>query len=438
MNRTGLMNPEEKFDNMLDNMPTEDLQIFVQQKMGKQNVEVKQIMYEMWMQMTCDLALQELASVPLDQELLSNQFFPHVIDRLGEVRREFAHLVQDEDTVLFGKRRDAAAFSKALAFGTPMSKNGKYSNCNKAICDWMIQSVKTTSKKSKKKKFKKLIVKEDRHNQLSSSIRIRVLSIQELKNGKLLEFDENELPEWFPRNLYIKASSPEVLSEEENQLLYDSFKRLKNECPELYDRSKLYNVLGGFAAKIQNHSKDFFIIADAAVQVGNRMLPTSQYITYLAERGGEHPLERMRQEAAVLIEHQDKYLIEETMQEIGNLFAGAICAGRGNKVAEMQNYTARMQYLFNHCCPFARGSASVSEALATIIYRSCGFDVKWLKKPDLEALAQPIFSVFLENYPQILKLVRSPVNVPKEIHPPVQDDPLPPREIQSQMQEDGS
>lgn len=341
-----------------------------------------------------------LANEPLDQDHLSNTVFPILMKRFAILRNDIAHLLKEEQADCFGVRRDISKLNGTLNYGTTFFKNGRYGDYNQEICNWLIEIIR---KKKKKKRAIKNVKVENNFDQIYSSITIRMLTKEDLVAP--LAF-----PKWFPLDIFYTRDP----NDQEKEKLDQAFLRLRQEEPKVYDRYKLLHTLKEFMSRI-SCSYDAYIIADAELQEGENRLSTTRYVTGWTKADKLSPLEHIGKEAAVHLEHQDKYLIKQSLDEIAKLFANALYAGRDNKIVEMQTNMALMHYIFSNCCPFIRGSAAIGELLSYTVYASCGLKVEWLQKPDLVALSQPLLSLFMERYPKILKLTAMSLNLPIEI-----------------------
>jgi Avirulence protein len=215
---------------------------------------------------------------------------------------------------------------------------------------------------------------------------------------------------------------------EEEQLLLNKWnaamKRVKANCNELYIHDKMQFVLNGLNDTFPMNEKmesgainpryspanlrSMLVLGKMRLEINGMKYAISEYTTWMYRNGSEDPVERLKS-AHVIITHEDRFLIDETLQEIAAVFERAVRSDSSvEKVNELKDQVALTRYLFAHAMPFARGSAAIGEWLEKTIYQYHGYEIERNPKTmgDLEALTT-LWSVFRkEKYDQTIKLTK--------------------------------
>jgi Avirulence protein len=194
----------------------------------------------------------------------------------------------------------------------------------------------------------------------------------------------------------------------------DSVKEVKKKCPEFYRHDKIGELLRGLnytypTKKIDadgkinpryspNNLRNLLVFGKLRIEIGGGKYALSEYITWAHLDGRTDPVERMKN-THVTILHQDRFLIDDMLQETASIFERAIRADSSiEKVTELKDQAAFIRYLFAHAMPFSRGSAAIGEWIENMIYQYHGYEVERNPKTmgDLEALTT-LWSTFREE-----------------------------------------
>lgn len=356
------------------------------------------------------------------------EFFYSVIESLSQARREIAVRHKTPDSSQFGERRDAAKKFVNASF-TPFVRREEYGKYANIILNRMAQELTPLNLQERSKEIKSTDQVVDHFDSShSSSIKIEVLEAEHLAAKKFsIGPGEGDYPDWYSGELHNKVALQNNFSEAELESLYRMNKRLKNECPQFYERRKTFESLmhinhdfpspqkinNKFVGNSNNY-KSFYAFATLRIKVGKQMFAGTKWITWLYRDGEKTPpVEGMVKKSAVVVIHMDKYLIDDTLKKIADLFAEAVCSGSENQV-DLQKYVGLMRYYFAHCMPWTRGSAAIAEALEGAIYYAGGFNVSHNPQMlvDLEALSTPKISEFMEKYPEMVQL--TPILAPAQ------------------------
>lgn len=224
---------------------------------------------------------------------------------------------------------------------------------------------------------------------------------QNLPPVKMVDYDENNYP---PTDKEME--------------MYESFNRymqtMKQKNPELYTRSKIWYVLKrlseafplptpifndqkclvGLKGNIDN-MKSIYAIGTVRIQFGNKMYALSKYITWACRDGVTDPADRMLNTVGVIL-HQDRFLLNDSIDEIAKIFKKAIEWDRSQDLQVLKNDVGLIRYLFAHAMPFSRGSAAIGEWIEKLVYRVHNYDCVHSAKTlgDMEAFIAPLWSTF--------------------------------------------
>jgi hypothetical protein len=129
------------------------------------------------------------------------------------------------------------------------------------------------------------------------------------------------------------------------------------------------------------------------LQVEGKMVPLSQYITWMCVDQEEDTIDRMTNESVSTIIHQDPFLIREMLQDVAKLFKEAVLWNRDkDDLKKLKDRVALIDYELSHAMPFYRGSAAIAEWIEMALYQYHGFTLRYLpeKLVNLEALTSPL------------------------------------------------
>lgn len=275
---------------------------------------------------------------------------------------------------------------------------------------------------------KKKVHVEEKHLGRKSSLEIELLSESEATKRRWLIPQTEMLRDLQVANQHLPTVvGLEIVDEnnypptnEEKQVL-ESFNHhmqvMKQKNPELYTRSKIWYVLNKLSLAIPrpvpvydnldnciglkgdiNNIRSIYAIGTVRIQIDDKMYALSKYITWACQDHTTDPLERMQHTTAVIL-HQDRFLLNETLNEIAKIFKQAMLWDRSQDLQALKNDVGLIRYLFAHAMPFSRGSATIAEWMEKLIYRAHNFDCLHVANTmgDMEAFVAPLWSTFQNN-----------------------------------------
>ncbi|MBS0585350.1 MAG: hypothetical protein JSR76_03495 [Verrucomicrobia bacterium] len=165
----------------------------------------------------------------------------------------------------------------------------------------------------------------------------------------------------------------------------DCLSHLKEHDPELYLREKVFCALDEMKKRHPTIPDEAsWVIATSHLDEWE----LSTYFTWLSP-SERQPLTR----SAVIVVHQDLFLIEPMLREINELFLRCIgwdpsAEPIPGEFTELKNRVSLLSYTFSHTMPFVRGSAAIQEWLRAAIFRSHGLEMTYNRdaSADLDAL----------------------------------------------------
>lgn len=234
---------------------------------------------------------------------------------------------------------------------------------------------------------------------VKSSLEMEILKPSDLQSRHWLA--AAQYPNYFP-----KLNPGTVPSEQEKQLGRDAYKRLQEEDPVLYQRIIMSQILAKqdqmfpspnkVAGADKGNLKDSYLLATARMEFGGKMYVTSQYLTWLFNDKVTKPHDRMLMHSKVLVIHQDRLLIPETLNEIAEIFKRAVLAKDPDTFAQELRH---FQHLFANNMCVERGCAALNDwyTVAMAEARECAVEFDPSGMVDLLALTSPLYT---EEYVQ--------------------------------------
>lgn len=198
--------------------------------------------------------------------------------------------------------------------------------------------------------------------------------------------------------------------------------RLKREHSRVYKALKDYMLIStlnrifpeayrdkyGRVAFIQSHHKTGYLFGTLRLEIEGKMYAIGQYLTWFDSSGGHDPVDHMRDYSKIIAVHQDPFLIDQTLQEIGRIFATAIQWDKETQgIRDLKDQVALLRFLFAHCMPSHRGDGAIGDWLELTIYHYHGFLNTSFNDdtlPCIEALATPLFSQYRARYDALIDI----------------------------------
>lgn len=199
---------------------------------------------------------------------------------------------------------------------------------------------------------------------------------------------------------------------------YDWDGQIKKERPKIYEKGRQKSLLNLLEeeypsptspsdTKYLNNRKSHYILATMRMQIGQQMVRTAQWLTWLSQNGEVDPREHMLDAASkpvVSLITQDLFLHDETLKECAKLFVEVLKWDRkASNINELKDRVALFRHLYAHVSPHARGSGAIGEWFEKSLYDafglSCSYTPAYPKESvDLVAQGNLKFSDYLRRY----------------------------------------
>lgn len=235
-------------------------------------------------------------------------------------------------------------------------------------------------------------------------------------SGIVMQLQDAQKEISFPRieNSYLNQYPPTHNEKKTLKKHHEAWKAIKEKFPSIYTYEKMACVFelmekafptpemipsatgNSFMVKGNaNYIKTLYLIGKVRIEIEGKRYALSEYITWVSQDGLRDPVEGLKN-ASIIILHQDKYLINRTLQEAAQAFEKAVRWNQTKPTQELINEMALVRYLTAHSMEDARGSAANSEWMEQVIYRYHKIECLHSKETmgDLEALVAPMWSTF--------------------------------------------
>ncbi len=185
---------------------------------------------------------------------------------------------------------------------------------------------------------------------------------------------------------------------------WNLMRQLQEIDPNLYQKIKRTQVIKDTYISYPQEKKSDWILATSYLEINDRIVPLSEYLTWRYRDGHNDPVERRVNFPIVTIIHQDPFFIPWMLSDIAQIFQKAMEWDQQN-LQELIEDVALLQYEIAHAMPFLRGSAAIAEWLEQAMYRYHGFAFAYVseKLVNLEALTLPL-ALFIRTYPSMIHL----------------------------------
>lgn len=180
----------------------------------------------------------------------------------------------------------------------------------------------------------------------------------------------------------------------------EAYRKFKKADPELYQKWMKLDVLKGADEGLGSKPRDYCFIVTPRHEIDGAMYALSKYlIVGTCDGTGKDILA----DARVVVMHQDRFLIEKTMEAVKGYFARAL---KATEERELIQSVGMMRFLFAHACPYYRGSAAIGEWLEQVVYQFKGHRLTFASdyKGDLEALTSFRAEEFMAKYQETTAL----------------------------------
>ncbi len=337
------------------------------------------------------------------------KLFFEIIATLSRERGQIARDHGTEEARNFGRRRDQARPHAIYA----LPVEGYYKKYGEQMLTRLHDRVQAMELKETPGKFKKKECIPDGCPNRQFRWDIEVLDNQDFvargwsfQDKRPLPFHVSQALTEAEAFLPDESEPPETLKK-----LKNVFKKWKTEQPELYQIMTTRLALGKFIeieGKKSEPLNSIWIHATARGEINGKLYGLTRY---LCRMNANEPLNRMITHSKIMLIQQDVHLIEETLQEIAEIFACTVTWEKDKDIPqELKSRMALLMFLASHNMRDIRGTAAENEWLESAIYRS--LDMPFSKDEscmvDLEAFANPLFSDFAKRYDRIVTFKKEP------------------------------
>ena len=186
----------------------------------------------------------------------------------------------------------------------------------------------------------------------------------------------------------------------------DKMTALKNAEPDLWKQDCMRFHIQTLNDTFDKFKKTHYVLVTQNFQINDKMVPISQFLTWLECNGKDDPIQNMTGNSVIVILHQDPLLLDETLQDIAAVFETAVQCKPQDNVEELQNHQGLLRYEQAHAMPKFRGSCAEAEWKERTIYGHHGHDTAYAsnKCTDLEALTSFSLHEFMQRYPSTIIL----------------------------------
>ena len=188
----------------------------------------------------------------------------------------------------------------------------------------------------------------------------------------------------------------------------------KNSLVE-YKKLKTVHFIKDISGDYKGAKTDWLLVT-VRCEMRGKLYAFTQYLTWMCRNKKDDPVQYMStrpDKTIISLIHQDPFLINDSLLEIGRVFKKAVEWNREEGLEKLTHLIADITYLFSHAMPLERGSAAVGEWLEMALYQYHGFDIKYAEGVcvNMEALTLP-YREFMEKYTSFFKIY--PINSSQE------------------------
>lgn len=232
----------------------------------------------------------------------------------------------------------------------------------------------------------------------------------------------DELKKSHPK-MYSQLMTDLAQAKELNVTIFDIDGELKKSHPETYLRNRFHAPVSHLEKicptddrdpKYAVNSKAHYVLSTMRTQIGNQMVATSQWLTWLPKPSeGEDPREQLQKEGPQpVVAHmpQDVFLHEKTLKECARLFDQAVHWNRETStVDELKDKVALFRHLFAQVSPYVRGSAAAGGWYEQAIYDAFDAPCSYHKahptdSVDLVAISKLSVADYLHRYRTLVRV----------------------------------
>jgi hypothetical protein len=327
--------------------------------------------------------------------------FREILGELGAERNRIAREHGTKDAEHFGVYRHGETYIGSN-FTTHLT--GCYSEYNQKLLILMQKHLSGMAHTLREFQQTDFCKKENKTLNRNSSLDIKLLTTDTLSEWAFMP-TINE----FKR--LAALCSVKISEDEFSQQIFETFltneramRDLKAKSPLDYRNLKIITAIQIARERSPEWKKSDWVLATRRLEVNGKMYALSQYFTWIYRDFVEDPIQHMTGKSVITIIHQDPFLIDDMISDIGKIFKRIIEWNKGSKET-LQSDMALFRYTLDHTAPFQRGSAAVTEWLEASLYRYHGLHLSYTpgRMVNLEALCLP-FPQFVAEYPSMIEL----------------------------------
>lgn len=332
----------------------------------------------------------------------AKEIFDALLEILSTARGDVAKAHKSIDAEAFGADRLKHSFLSPTPLVGP-----RYGPYGERVLDRMmsvLQSMKKDCSSQRKcRGFKKKVSQRDG---LSCDLKTRIQTT--VYNGLpgLLELSSQD-----PEAVRKRCLEARVAFPEEADGTPEDYLAFKKALPADYKKLIYGQVLGIYEECFPvaaDSARTFYVIETHRLEIDGDLIGLTNYITAGGCKGREslkNVIDRMRSESRVIAVHQDRFLIERTMNKAAEMFELALNWDHSKDQAELIQSLGMLRYLMAHAMPYVRGSAAITEWMEAVICEHHGFSVLSPREGDLEALTLDGAEAFMEFYRSTVALM---------------------------------
>lgn len=344
--------------------------------------------------------------------------FRDTLSFLGEQRHALARKHRTKQAELHGISRDTIDSDWAPVMITGLY--GVYQEYNDRLLPEIQHHLRSMRHGLKSFDQKELKIRGETHLGRRSSMEINIFSMEQRDQWQLEMTRANY--ERICRLCSVTPKNSDVeIGKAFNELMHDrtAMRTLKYTSIEDYKKIKFCHVMYHIYHReslFKDQRKSDWVMVTVRHEMHGKMYASSQYLTWMYRNYTNDPVDMMTGRSAVFLVHQDVFLIEDTLQDIAELFKKAI-EWNGEDQQTLIDLVALINYEFAHAMPFKRGSAAVGEWLEMAIYRYHGLTLQYKENCciNMEALILPL-KQFVEKYPSLINLIPTPSEISCTTH----------------------
>lgn len=200
--------------------------------------------------------------------------------------------------------------------------------------------------------------------------------------------------------------------------IYEFDREINKKYPHTHEKNRLKSVSGllekeypspkdASDTKYLINRKSHYIRVIMSTKIGHKMVPTTEWLTWLTQNGAQDPRAQMLHpncRPVVSVITQDLFLHDETLKECARLFVEILKWDRKTaNIEDLKDRVAVFRHLYARVSPHLRGSAAIGEWYEKSLYNAFGLTCTYTpaypkESVDLVAQGKLKFSDYLRRY----------------------------------------